>query len=91
MAPLREMLGRETLLLGVALLTVTLALLLPPTTASVHRITLLSLLFLGVALLLALHGAPYLGLTYLVVYVGAISLLFVFTVMMVHGDLGELR
>ena len=66
------------------------ALLLPPTPSSVHRITLLSLLFLLVSLLMMVVGASYLGLTYVIVYVGAISLLFVFTVMMVHGDLGEL-
>ena len=64
------------------------ALLLPPTPSPVHRITLLSLLFLLIALLLMVTGATYLGLTYLIVYVGAISLLFVFTVMMVHGELG---
>ena len=90
LAPL-GMVSRETLLLLVAGTSALLALLLPPSASSVHRVTLLSLLFLGLGLVLFLQGAPYLGLTYLVVYVGAISLLFVFTVMMVHGDLGELR
>jgi NADH:ubiquinone oxidoreductase subunit 6 (subunit J) len=44
-------------------------------------------LFLLASLSLLLGGSTYLGLTYIVVYVGAISLLFVFTVMMVGGGL----
>lgn len=82
------MVSRELLSALLAVGAGVTALALPPVTSSVHRITLLSLLFLEVSLLLLTHGATYLGLTYLIVYVGAISLLFVFTVMMVHGDLG---
>lgn len=83
------MVSRELLSAALAVGAGLTALALPPVTASVHRITLLSLLFLEVSLLLLTHGSTYLGLTYLIVYVGAISLLFVFTVMMVHGDLGS--
>lgn len=63
------------------------ALSIPPSVSPVGRITLLSVLFFLASALLLLSGATYLGLTYIIVYVGAISLLFVFTVMMVHGGL----
>lgn len=78
----REALSVLTLAsLGVAALSI------PPSRSPVGRITLLSVTFALASLSLLLGGATYLGLTYVIVYVGAISLLFVFTVMMIGGGL----
>jgi NADH-ubiquinone oxidoreductase chain 6 len=46
--------------------------------------------FLNVAGYLVLLGVAYLGLVYIIVYVGAIAILFVFTIMMLNIRLTEL-
>jgi len=46
--------------------------------------------FINIAGYLILLGAPYLGLVYLIVYVGAIAILFLFVIMMLNLRLVEL-
>ena len=65
-------------------LVIAIVALIPPTSNAIYRITYLSLVFLGVSILFILLGFTFIGLTYIIVYVGAISILFVFTVMMIN-------
>jgi NADH:ubiquinone oxidoreductase subunit 6 (subunit J) len=46
--------------------------------------------FLNVAGYLVLYGVPYVGLIYIIVYVGAIAILFLFVIMMLNLRLVEL-
>ncbi|WP_336294361.1 NADH-quinone oxidoreductase subunit J [Bartonella sp. CB169] len=57
----------------------------------VHSVLFLILAFFNAAALFLLVGAEFLGLMLLVVYVGAVAVLFLFVVMMLDVDFAELR
>ncbi|AQZ52635.1 NADH-quinone oxidoreductase subunit J [Martelella mediterranea] len=57
----------------------------------VHSVLFLIVVFVNAAALFILAGAEYLGLLLLVVYVGAVAVLFLFVVMMLDIDFAELR
>lgn len=57
----------------------------------VHSVLFLIVVFVNAAALFILVGAEYLGLLLLVVYVGAVAVLFLFVVMMLDIDFTELR
>ena len=55
----------------------------------VVAVLFLILTFLQAALYLLLRGVGFIGMTYIIVYVGAITVLFLFVIMMVHVRLTE--
>src|SRR5215470_20055973 len=57
----------------------------------VHSVLYLILAFFNAAGLFVLMGAEFLGLMLIVVYVGAVAVLFLFVVMMLDVDFVELR
>jgi NADH-quinone oxidoreductase subunit J len=57
----------------------------------VHSVLFLILTFFNAAALFLLTGAEFLGMILLVVYVGAVAVLFLFVVMMLDIDFTELR
>ncbi|WP_455475428.1 NADH-quinone oxidoreductase subunit J [Bartonella sp. B17] len=57
----------------------------------VHSVLFLILVFFNAAALFLLAGAEFLGLLLLVVYVGAVAVLFLFVVMMLDVDFAELK
>lgn len=57
----------------------------------VHSVLFLILTFFNSAALFLLTGAEFLGMILLVVYVGAVAVLFLFVVMMLDVDFAELR
>ncbi|EJF88716.1 NADH-quinone oxidoreductase subunit J [Bartonella tamiae] len=57
----------------------------------VHSVLFLILAFFNAAALFVLTGAEFLGLILLVVYVGAVAVLFLFVVMMLDVDFAELK
>ncbi|AQX30704.1 NADH-quinone oxidoreductase subunit J [Bartonella schoenbuchensis] len=57
----------------------------------VHSVLFLILAFFNAAALFVLLGAEFLGLILLVVYVGAVAVLFLFVVMMLDVDFAELK
>ncbi|MHC5307312.1 NADH-quinone oxidoreductase subunit J [Bartonella sp. LJL80] len=57
----------------------------------VHSVLFLILAFFNAAALFLLTGAEFLGLILLVVYVGAVAVLFLFVVMMLDVDFAELK
>ncbi|NVK33548.1 MAG: NADH-quinone oxidoreductase subunit J, partial [Rhodobacteraceae bacterium] len=57
----------------------------------VHSVLFLILAFCNAAGLFILMGAEYLGMLLIVVYVGAVAVLFLFVVMMLDVDFVELR
>lgn len=57
----------------------------------VHAVLFLILAFFNVAGLFLLLGAEFLALTLLIVYVGAVAVLFLFVVMMLDVDFAELK
>ncbi|MBB5073111.1 NADH-quinone oxidoreductase subunit J [Bartonella callosciuri] len=57
----------------------------------VHSVLFLILAFFNAAALFLLVGAEFLGLILLVVYVGAVAVLFLFVVMMLDVDFAELK
>ncbi|WP_455474830.1 NADH-quinone oxidoreductase subunit J [Bartonella sp. B30(2025)] len=57
----------------------------------VHSVLFLILAFFNAAALFILAGAEFLGLLLLVVYVGAVAVLFLFVVMMLDVDFAELK
>ncbi|AGF74563.1 NADH dehydrogenase subunit J [Bartonella australis AUST/NH1] len=57
----------------------------------VHSVLFLILTFFNAAILFLLVGAEFLGLILLVVYVGAVAVLFLFVVMMLDVDFAELK
>ena len=46
--------------------------------------------FMNVAAFLVLHGTTYLGLAYIIIYVGAIAILFLFVIMMLNIKTADL-
>lgn len=57
----------------------------------VHAVLFLILAFFNVAGLFIMLGAEFLALTLLIVYVGAVAVLFLFVVMMIDVDFAELK
>ena len=57
----------------------------------VHSVLFLILAFVNAAGLFVMSGAEFLGLLLIVVYVGAVAVLFLFVVMMLDVDFAELR
>lgn len=57
----------------------------------VHSVLFLILAFVNAAGLFILMGAEFLGMTLIVVYVGAVAVLFLFVIMMLDVDFVELR
>src|SRR5471032_2088721 len=57
----------------------------------VHSVLFLILAFFNAAGLFVLLGAEFLGLILIVVYVGAVAVLFLFVVMMLDVDFAELK
>ena len=57
----------------------------------VHSVLFLILAFVNAAGLFVLMGAEFLAMILIVVYVGAVAVLFLFVVMMLDVDFGELR
>ena len=57
----------------------------------VHSVLFLILAFVNAAGLFVMAGAEFLGLLLIVVYVGAVAVLFLFVVMMLDVDFAELR
>jgi len=57
----------------------------------VHSVLFLILTFVNAAALFLLLGAEFLAMILIVVYVGAVAVLFLFVVMMLHVDFVELR
>jgi NADH-quinone oxidoreductase subunit J len=55
----------------------------------VHSILFLILVFLNTAILLISHGIDFLGIFIIIVYVGAITILFLFVLMMLNIKLTE--
>ena len=57
----------------------------------VHSVLYLILAFVNASGLFVLMGAEFLGMMLIVVYVGAVAVLFLFVIMMLHVDFLELR
>src|SRR5277367_6474031 len=57
----------------------------------VHSVLFLILAFVNAAGLFVLLGAEFLGMILIVVYVGAVAVLFLFVVMMLDVDFAELK
>ncbi|HMN72705.1 MAG TPA: NADH-quinone oxidoreductase subunit J, partial [Rhodoblastus sp.] len=57
----------------------------------VHSVLFLILAFVNAAGLFLLAGAEFLGMILIVVYVGAVAVLFLFVVMMLDVDFAELK
>src|ERR1700735_5405958 len=57
----------------------------------VHSVLFLILAFFNAAGLFLLIGAEYLAMTLVIVYVGAVAVLFLFVIMMLDVDFAELR
>ncbi len=57
----------------------------------VHSVLLLILAFFNAAGLMLLLGAEFIALTLVIVYVGAVAVLFLFVIMMLDVDFAELR
>ena len=58
---------------------------------TIHAVFFLILDFVSVSCLFIMLGAEYLGMLTLIVYVGAVAVLFLFVVMMLNVNLGDLR
>src|ERR1700749_3725155 len=57
----------------------------------VHSVLFLILAFINAAILFLLAGAEFLALILVIVYVGAVAVLFMFVVMMLDVNFAELR
>ena len=58
---------------------------------TIHAVFFLILDFVSVSCLFIMLGAEYLGMLTLIVYVGAVAVLFLFVVMMLNVNLGDLK
>ena len=75
-----------------SLLTIASAFVVVTTPNPVHAVLFLVSAFAGAGCLLVLFGAEYLGVTFIVVYVGAVAIVFLFVIMMLnikHATLKE--
>ncbi|MDI9638700.1 NADH-quinone oxidoreductase subunit J [Geitlerinema splendidum] len=69
----------------------TAALMVVTSRNTVHGVLFLIVAFFNAAGLFVLAGAEFLAMILVVVYVGAVAVLFLFVVMMLNTDLGEVR
>jgi NADH-quinone oxidoreductase subunit J len=76
---------------GFAIVLVVAALLVVTARNPVHSVLWLILAFLSAAGLFVLLGAEFLAMLLMIVYVGAVAVLFLFVVMMLNIDFSELR
>ncbi len=74
-----------------ALMTVVSGLMVITSKNSVHSVFFLILAFFNAAALFVLIGAEYIAMTLVIVYVGAVAVLFLFVVMMLDVNFAELR
>ena len=74
-----------------AIVTVTAGLLVTVSRNPVHSVLWLSLAFLSAAGLFVLLGAEFVAMLLIIVYVGAVAVLFLFVVMMLDIDFAELK
>ena len=58
---------------------------------TVYSVFFLILVFVTISILFIMIGAEFLGMIMLIVYVGAVAVLFLFVVMMLHIDFSKLR
>jgi NADH-quinone oxidoreductase subunit J len=82
----------DTLFYLFSLLTIASAFVVVTTPNPIHAILFLVSSFAGAGCLLVLFGAEYLGVTFIVVYVGAVAIVFLFVIMMLnikHATLKE--
>ena len=56
----------------------------------IHSVLYLIMVFLGVAVLLVLLGMHYLALVYIILYIGAIAIFFLFVIMILNLRLDAL-
>jgi NADH-quinone oxidoreductase subunit J len=76
---------------GFAIMTVLSALMVITLRNPVHSVFFLILAFFNAAGLFVLLGAEYIAMTLVIVYVGAVAVLFLFVVMMLDVNFAELR
>jgi NADH-quinone oxidoreductase subunit J len=76
---------------GFAIVLVTAALLVTVARNPVHSVLWLILCFLNAAGLFVLLGAEFVAMLLIIVYVGAVAVLFLFVVMMLDVDFAELK
>ena len=74
-----------------SVMTVASALMVVTAKNPVHSVLFLILTFFNAAALFVLIGAEYLAMTLVVVYVGAVAVLFLFVVMMLNINFEKLR
>ena len=82
----------DTLFYLFSLLAIASAFVVVTTPNHVHAVLFLVSSFAGAGCLLVLFGAEYLGVTFIVVYVGAVAIVFLFVIMMLnikHATLKE--
>ena len=74
----------DTLFYLFSLLAIASAFVVVTTPNPVHAVLFLVSSFAGAGCLLVLFGAEYLGVTFIVVYVGAVAIVFLFVIMMLN-------
>lgn len=74
-----------------AFVTIISSIMVITTKNTVHAVFLLILDFVSVSCLFIMLGAEFLGMITLIVYVGAVAVLFLFVVMMINIDFAELK
>ena len=74
-----------------AFVTIASSIMVISTKNTVHAVFLLILDFVSVSCLFIMLGAEFLGMITLIVYVGAVAVLFLFVVMMINIDFTELK
>lgn len=74
-----------------AFVTIISSIMVISTKNTVHAVFLLILDFVSVSCLFIMLGAEFLGMITLIVYVGAVAVLFLFVVMMINIDFAELK
>jgi NADH:ubiquinone oxidoreductase subunit 6 (subunit J) len=76
---------------SLVILIIGLALAVVMVTNPIHAVLLLIMVFFSSSIFLLFIGAEFIGLLYLIVYVGAVAVLFLFVVMMINIRLVELN
>ena len=81
----------DTLFYLFSLLAIASAFVVVTTPNPIHAVLFLVSSFAGAGCLLILFGAEYLGVTFIVVYVGAVAIVFLFVIMMLDIKQAELK
>ena len=74
-----------------SLLAIACAFTVVTTPNPIHSVLFLVGTFVNAGCLLVLFGAEYLGITFIIVYVGAIAIVFLFVIMMLNIKQSELK